>query len=127
MEVTPRPDVPGGTPVVVRAVADDTAFRGTGNAVPTRVVEAELWIGGPPWGSQGSPVILRPVDGSWDSPIERVEAELDTGSLASGRHLVYIRARGEDGIWGPVGAGLLWIDVAREAPRRVSPDARRVP
>ncbi len=127
VEVTPRPDVPRGTPVVVRAVVDDTALAGSGHAAPMRVVEAELWIGGPPWGTQGSPVVMRPADGSWDSPLERVEADLDTGSLVSGRQLVYVRARGQDGIWGPVGAGLLWIDVAREAPRRVSPDARRLP
>jgi hypothetical protein len=125
--VQPRPDVPRGTPLRVRALADDTAFAGSGGAVPSPVVEAEMWVGAPPWGAGGTPVAMTPTDGRWDSPVEVVEADIDTGSLASGRHLVYVRARGEDGIWGPVGAALLWIDVARELPRQVAPDARRRP
>jgi murein tripeptide amidase MpaA len=125
--VYPRPDVPRGTPVVVRAVTDDTALAGRGRAVPTPIVETELWVGGPPWRNQGPPIVMTPVDDAWDAPIEAVEATLDTGSLPSGRHLVYLRARGEDGVWGPIGAALLWIDVAREPPRRVAPDARRAP
>lgn len=125
--VSPRPDVARGTPVVVRAVADDTALVETGPSIVTRVVEAELWIGGPPWRNQGSPIVMRPVDDVWDAPVEAIEATLDTGSMPPGRHLVYVRARGEDGVWGPVGAALVWIDVVREPPRRVSPDARRAP
>jgi hypothetical protein len=125
--ITPRPDVPAGTPIVVSAVADDRGLAGPGSAAPSAVVEAEMWLGEPPWRSGSAPVPMAPADGVWDDTWEAVEAEIDTGSLPSGRHLVYLRARGADGTWGPVAAALLWIDVARELPRRVASDARRRP
>jgi hypothetical protein len=125
--VTPRPDVPAGTPVIVKAVADDRGFAGSGSAAPSAVAAAEMWIGEPPWRSGSPPIPMRPTDGLWNEPREVVEAEIDTGTLPAGRHTIYLRARGVDGTWGPIGAALVWVDVSRQLPRHVAPDARRRP
>jgi hypothetical protein len=77
------------------------------------VAAAEYYLDTPPWAG-GTPVAMQPVDGQFDSPVEAVEATIQTGSISVGRHILFIRGRGVNDYegfhsWGPVTA--TWLTV----------------
>jgi hypothetical protein len=81
------------------------------NAYAQNVAAAEYYIETPPWAG-GTPLPLSPSDGSYNSPTEAVEAMVSTGSLAVGRHILFVRGRGVNNYqgfqsWGPVSAAFL--------------------
>ncbi len=43
---------------------------------------------------------LYPVDGSFDSQLEVVNAEIDTAGLKPGTHIIYVRAMERNNKWG---------------------------
>jgi carboxypeptidase T len=80
------------------------------------VAAAEYYIDTPPWAG-GTPHPMQASDGVFNSPIERVEANIDTTALPPGRHLIFVRGRGVNSYegfqsWGPVSAQFL--DVVSE-------------
>jgi len=50
---------------------------------------------------------MLPSDGQFNSPIEGVEATLDTAALALGRHVILVRGRDVGNYWGPYSAAFL--------------------
>jgi len=89
------------------ATIDDTRYNNSQGTEPTQtIVAAEYYIDVPPWDTEGNPVAhpMTPVDASFDSGVEVVEASVATGGLAYGRHIVFVRGRDADGNWGPIGA-----------------------
>ncbi|MEM8932198.1 MAG: M14 family zinc carboxypeptidase, partial [Acidobacteriota bacterium] len=95
--------VAGG--VDVTATAADTQDIGQpGQAIAA--VEASLT---PPWETGASPIALGAQDGSFDSVTETAVGTVDTTSLGSGTHLLWVRAQDVNGDWGPPTAA--WITV----------------
>ncbi|MGD8791671.1 MAG: M14 family zinc carboxypeptidase [Anaerolineae bacterium] len=96
-----------GTTIELTATVDDTRFNHSNGIEPTQdVAAAEYYIDVPPWLTTTTPVsyTMAPADGAFDDPVEGVMATLDTGSLAPGRHIVFVRGRDAAGNWGPVSA-----------------------
>ena len=55
-------------------------------------------------------------DGTFNETIEAASAALNTSTLPSGRHLVYVRGRDAAGNWGPVSAAFLTVIDPATAP-----------
>jgi hypothetical protein len=92
-----------GTQAVLTATIN---YSWTGNAYVQNVAEAEYYIDNPPWAG-GTPLTMDPVDGNFNSPTEAVTANVDTGALSPGRHILLLRGRGVNDYsglhsWGPV-------------------------
>jgi hypothetical protein len=80
--------------VELRAVFDETRNGGQ------KIAAAEYYVDIPPWrGGVAKP--LAPADGVFDSPTETAVATIDSASI---RSLFYVRAKDQDGNWGPVRA-----------------------
>ena len=105
-----------GDPATITATLDDTRYSTLNGTIPTQpIAAAELYVGTPPWAG-GTPVAMSAVDGSFNETIEPATAEIDTGGLPSGRHLVYVRGRDSLGNWGPVSAAFLTVIDPATAP-----------
>ncbi len=89
-----------GTPVQVTATINDTQ---NGNQA---ITAAELYVDVPDWAG-GTAQAMAPSDGQFNSPVEGVEATLDTTSLALGRHVILVRGRDAGNYWGPYSAAFL--------------------
>ncbi len=85
--------VAAGQPVTLTATADDTRYDSNGcGTEPTQgVASASYTIDVPPWDA-GSGTPLAATDGSFSSGVEALNGTVDTASLASGRHLIYVTA-----------------------------------
>lgn len=62
------------------------------------IIDAEYYIDLDPGQENGIP--LAPLDGTFDSPIEQVQLNLDTSSLNIGYHNLFIRMQNDDLLWG---------------------------
>ena len=85
----------------------------TGNSYTQNVAAAEYYLDTPPWAG-GTAVAMTATDGSFNSPTEAVQATINTGTLAVGRHIVFVRGRGVNSYggfpsWGPVAAVFLTV------------------
>jgi hypothetical protein len=100
LELAATPAV-AGAPAILTATADDTRFESDGfNHEPRQAIaEARYSIDAPSW-KAASTFALQAVDGSYDTPVERLRAQIATGALAPGRHLVFVEARDASGNWG---------------------------
>jgi carboxypeptidase T len=97
----------------------------TGNTYSQNVAAAEYYIDTPPWAG-GTPLTMSPVDGSFNSPTEAVQALVDTSGLAPGRHLLLVRGRGVNDYsgfqsWGPVSAAFLDVSAGAATPTGTPP------
>lgn len=66
------------------------------------IAGARAWLQVPPWQAGASPLELQPVDGSFNTSVELARGTLDTGALATGRHLVFVQGRdvaGSEGVY----------------------------
>jgi carboxypeptidase T len=112
--VSPSITNPGGF-VQLTAYIDDTRYyTGTGQSQPpviANILSAEYYIDAQPWLTTTIPVsyTLDALDGNFDQPGEPVIASIDTSGLATGRHILYLRARDSAGNWGPATAAFLYI------------------
>jgi hypothetical protein len=97
----------------------------TGNAYSQTVAAAEYYVDTPPWAG-GSANAMTAVDGSFNSPTEEAQADVPTGSLSVGRHILFVRGRGVNSYsgfqsWGPVSA--VFLDVTAPGPATSTPTA----
>ncbi len=74
---------------------------------------AEYYIDTPPWAG-GVAIPMSPMDGSFDSPTETVQASIDTAALSPGKHIIFVRGHGVNdyeglGSWGLISAIFLQI------------------
>jgi hypothetical protein len=99
-------------------VTQGTDFQVTGvinhaweeNSYSQRVAEAEYYIDNPPWAG-GTPIAMT---GDFTSTTVPVSAQVSTTSIAPGRHIIYVRGRGEEDYsglhsWGPVSAAFVYV------------------
>ncbi|MEX0608422.1 MAG: choice-of-anchor D domain-containing protein [Balneolaceae bacterium] len=61
---------------------------------------AEYFVNEDPGAGSGTS-IAAPADGTFDEPIEELEATFTISDLPIGRHFVYFRVKGSNGKWGP--------------------------
>jgi carboxypeptidase T len=102
--------VPPGTPVTLTATVDDTHYSLRNGTEPTQnIAAAEAYVDLPPWVPGATPIPLAAVDGAYDGKAEKGSATLATGSLAKGKHLVFVRGKDAAGNFGPVSAIFLKI------------------
>jgi len=85
----------------------------TGNTYSQAVAAAELYVDVPPWAG-GTPIAMTAVDGTFSSATEAVTGLVPTLSLATGRHIIFVRGRGVTDYqgyqsWGPVTATFVWV------------------
>ena len=130
--VTVEPDVVvAGATVHISATID---YAWTGNLYAHALGAAEYYVDVPPWAG-GSPMAMQPSDGSFNSMTENVEANLDTGGLPLGRHMIFVRGRGTTSYegypsWGPVTAAFLNVVTGQPTATptlEVSPTQTRTP
>lgn len=106
-----------GALVPVAATADDGRYGASGPVEGEPIAAAELYVDTPPWLPAATAIPLDPADGLFDETSEAVAAELATGSLALGRHALYLRGQDAGGHWGPVTAAFLDLLDPATAPR----------
>jgi hypothetical protein len=51
-------------------------------------------------GSPGHGILLRPIDGVFDSQVERLVTEINTSGISTGTHTIYIHSMERDSRWG---------------------------
>jgi hypothetical protein len=71
------------------------------------ITDMEFYVDYDPGVGNATPIT--PVDGSYDSAYETGEVSFDTTGLEPGPHLVYVRARKSNGVWGTYPPVLLYI------------------
>lgn len=100
-----------GASLTLYATADDTRYDSAGwGAEPVQVINAARFsIDQPSWISGTQTYSFSPVDGSFDSPVESLSANVDTSSLAPGRHTIFVESQDANGNWGVPGASFIWI------------------
>ena len=129
--------VPGviapGDPVTVTATLNDTHFSNANGSEPTQAIaaaEVDIDLPGTTivfvdgfeagdtshWALTAWPVAMSADDGTFDETIEAASTALNTSTLPSGRHLVYVRGRDAAGNWGPVSAAFLTVIDPATAP-----------
>jgi carboxypeptidase T len=77
------------------------------------VAAAEYYVDTPPWAG-GTGIPMTPVDGTYNSPTEAVQANVNTNALSLGRHIIFMRGRGVNDYggfqsWGPVTAIFIYV------------------
>jgi hypothetical protein len=101
LSVTPD-DVPGGVPVDLTGVIQDTRF---GSDATYPIAAAEYFIDAP--GEDSTGVAMSSSDGSWGEKKEDVEAVVDTSTLSEGKHYILVHGMNDQGKWGPFTAVFL--------------------
>jgi carboxypeptidase T len=99
--------------IEVLATLDDTRYSAANGVEPVQSITAgELYVDVPPWVEDAItiPQALLPVDGTFDTSVEAVQASVSTAGLAPGRHVLYLRGRDADGHWGAFSA--IFLDIA---------------
>lgn len=110
-----------GDPVVLTATINDTRFNNSNGAEPTQAIAAaEYYIDTPPWQAGAVAIPMAAADGSFNSTLEAVTANVDTSGLSTGRHIVFVRGRDAANNWGPFSAVFLDVEVLSVAPASVA-------
>jgi carboxypeptidase T len=101
--------VPAGTAVTLTASATDTRFNNSNGTEATQNIgAAEYYIDTPPWDG-GTARTMGAADGAFNAKTEGVTAQVDTTGLATGKHIVFVRAQDAGGAWGAISATYLTI------------------
>jgi len=101
-----------GTLVTLNASATDTRYK-AGSGEPTQnIAAARYTIDAPSWVTGVISYPLSAADGAFNSSIELLTAQLNTTSLTSGRHCVFIEAQDASGNWGVPTAAFIWVNAA---------------
>lgn len=102
--------VAAGTPVTLSATASDLRFStANGTEATQNIAAAEYYLDKAPWEAGATPIALLPQDGAFNAKSESLSGSVDTTGLATGKHLLYVRARDAGGSWGAVSASFLVI------------------
>ena len=82
-----------GTPVTITATSDDGVYNQNNGAEPVQAISSiSAYLDAPPWANGAVAAAMAASDGRFDSSRESASIRIDTGSLAPGRHVVYVRA-----------------------------------
>jgi carboxypeptidase T len=90
------------------ATLNDARFNNSNGTEPTQTIaSAEYFIDTPPWKSGATAITMSASDGSFNASSEGVTATVNTASLSSGKHTIFVRGRDSSGNVGPVSAVFL--------------------
>ncbi len=110
-------EVLAGEVVPLTATVDDSRYTSLNGAEPVQnVAGVEVFVDLPPWRSGARGIAMQAIDGSFDSPREVAQLDLDTSGLAPGRHLLYFQGQDSDGHRGAVSAAFLHVVDPQSAP-----------
>ncbi len=110
--------VEAGTSVALTATINDTRYRQNNGTEPTQAIAAaEYYVDTPPWQTGAVANAMTASDGSFSSTIEGVTATVSTGSLAAGKHILFVRGKDANGNWGAFSA--IFLSVTCTAPASV--------
>jgi predicted deacylase len=104
------PGIPAGTSVILTASVDDTRYNGS--EPWQNIAAAQYYVDVPPWVSTPGPFAydMSPKDGNFNSPVEAVEATINTTGWSEGRHIIFVRGQDADGNQGAFSAVFLYIN-----------------
>ena len=115
VSATPTTTV-AGTLVTLSASANDTRFNNSNGSEPTQnIATARYTIDAPSWTTGVISYPLAATDGTFNSSIESITAQLNTAGLAPGRHSVFIEAQDTSGNWGAPTAVFIWVSAAPDS------------
>lgn len=101
--------VPAGTAVTLSASATDLRFNNSNGTEATQnVTAAEYYIDTPPWAG-GTALALSAANGAFNAKTESLTGIINTTGLATGQHIVFVRAQDAGGTWGAISATYLTI------------------
>lgn len=90
-----------GTVVTLSARADDTRYGTNGGTEASQTIAAARYsIDSPSWVAGTPTYAMSPVDGSFNTTAESVQAAVFTSGLAPGRHTLFVESRDSSGNWG---------------------------
>lgn len=99
-----------GTPVTLSATVSDARFDDSNGAEPIQAINAaEYYIDTPPWLEGAIPAAMTADDSDFDNPTEKVSATIDTTGWDQGRHIIFVRGRDAETVWGAFSAIFLTI------------------
>ncbi len=99
-----------GTPVTLSATINDTRYRQTNGAEATQAIAAaEYYLDTPPWQTGVVANGMTASDGSFSSTVEGVTASVNTASLATGKHILFVRGKDANNNWGAFSAIFLTV------------------
>jgi hypothetical protein len=114
-----QPGVPSGTVVNLTASINDTRYNNSNGTEPSQnVIAAEYYLDAPPWDG-GTAVAMSASDGTFNSSVEGVTASIDTTGMSQGQHILHVRGRDANGVWGAVSAVFLYLDDSAPPPPEV--------
>ena len=118
LNVVATPDtITVGDPVFVTATVNDTRFNNSNGAEPTQAIAAaEYYIDTPPWQAGAVAFPMAATDGTFNSTVEGVTATVNTSSLTTGRHLIFVRGKDAANNWGAFSAVFLDVEVLSVSP-----------
>ena len=113
LNVAATPDtITVGDPVNLTATVNDTRYNNSNGAEPTQnIAAAEYYIDTPPWQAGAVAHPMAAADGNFNSSIESVTATVNTSSLTTGRHLIFVRGKDAANNWGAFSAAFLDVEV----------------
>lgn len=93
----------------VSALLDDTRFGGSGE--PTHsIASAEIFVDTPPWDDGAKAIPMTAKDGKSDSSKEAFTGKIDISNFSSGKHIIFVRGKDQNGSIGPVSSAFLVVD-----------------
>ena len=114
VSATPTTTVAGAL-VTINASANDTRYK-AGEGEPTQnIAAARYTIDVPSWATGVISYPLAATDGTFNSSIESITAQLNTAGLAPGRHSVFVEAQDASGNWGVPTAVFIWVSAAPDS------------
>ena len=100
----------------VSAWVDDAHFnQENGTEAVHTVTGASAYVDAAPWASGAAPITMRASDGAFNSSREQVVVNIDTRTLAYGRHVIYVRGVDASGASGTPSA--IYFTVRRALPQ----------
>lgn len=96
--------------VVITALAEDGRYSNANGTEPVQAVAAvQLTVDTPPWQDDSGALLFDADDGIFDESSEAVTISLAGTGLAGGRHTLFVRARDQNGDWGPTSAAFITV------------------
>jgi carboxypeptidase T len=110
VSVTPTTTVTSGS-VTLTATANDTRFNNSNGTEPTQNIAAARYsIDTPSWITGTVTYPLSAADGSFNSPIESLQATVNLNGLSIGRHFIFVESQDVAGNWGAPTAAFVWMN-----------------
>jgi len=90
-----------GTPVTLTAQSNDTRYGTNGGTEAAQpIVAARYTVDAPSWIAGTAAHAMTAADGSFNTPVEQVQATVFTSGLAPGRHTLFVESQDTSGNWG---------------------------